>query len=82
MRELINIKVFMLQIRENIEHKCFFLHGENEVITIVGRNETRIANIHLVQPRSFEFDSQINIYVSDTTNHRIIYFIAQSFWFS
>jgi len=53
----------------------FCLNGENQSITIVGEYKTETTNIQLTQPRTLQFDSRMNLYVSNPTNHRIVKFI-------
>lgn len=43
-------------------------------ITIAGGNGDGSSNIQLGQPRSLDFDSEMNLYVSDSTNNRIVKF--------
>ncbi|CAF1185119.1 unnamed protein product [Rotaria sp. Silwood1] len=59
----------------NFRIQRFCVKNGNQGTTIAGGNGAGNSSIHLAQPRSLHFDSQMNLYVSDTTNHRIIKFV-------
>ncbi|CAF1553486.1 unnamed protein product [Rotaria sp. Silwood1] len=59
----------------NFRIQRFCVKNGNQGTTIAGGNGAGNSTIHLAQPRSLHFDSQMNLYVSDTTNHRIIKFV-------
>ncbi|CAF0796345.1 unnamed protein product [Rotaria sordida] len=63
------------QNSKNFRIQRFCAKNGYQGTTIAGGNGADNSSIYLAQPRSLHFDSQMNLYVSNTTNHRIIKFV-------